>query len=161
MQSENLLNINLAHADEAAKRLDIELTDSFFANLEQEEISGGDLHAVIHLKASAPDIFTIQIHVEGKVTVACDRCLEPLSIPVDASDTIKVKDAAPDESDDPELRYLEARQSSYDLSWDVYEIVETALPMQRVHPEGECNEDMVSYIIREDEADNVDDEDLI
>ena len=45
MQSENLLHINLAHADEAAKRLDIELTDRFFADLEQEEISGGDVHA--------------------------------------------------------------------------------------------------------------------
>ena len=53
MQSENLLNINLAHVAEAAKRLDIELTDRFFADLEQEEISGGDIHAEIFVRATA------------------------------------------------------------------------------------------------------------
>ena len=35
MQSENLLNINLAHVAEAAKRLNIELSDRFFADLGQ------------------------------------------------------------------------------------------------------------------------------
>ena len=75
MQSENLLHINLAHADEAAKRLDIELTDRFFADLEQEEISGGDVHARIIVKASASNIYKVSISVEGQVIVPCDRCL--------------------------------------------------------------------------------------
>ena len=85
MQSENLLNINLAHAAEAAKRLDVELTDRFFADLEQEEISGGDVHAEIFVRASAGNIFNVQIKVKGNVIVACDRCLDPLSIEVEKS----------------------------------------------------------------------------
>lgn len=117
MQSENLLNINLAHAAEAAKRLDIELTDRFFADLEQEEISGGDIHAEIFVKASAGDIFTVKIALKGQVTVACDRCLDPLTLDVDTSDTLKIKDADPEDCDADDLLYLDASNPCYDLSW--------------------------------------------
>ena len=156
MQSDKLLNINLAQASEAAERLHIELTDRFFADLEQEEISGGDIHAEIFVKASAGDIYNVDINVNGHVTVACDRCLDPLNIDVETSDTLKVKDADPEDSDAPEMLYLEAGKQCYDFSWIVYEIIETALPMQRVHPDGECNKEMLSYIIAEE--DNDDDE---
>ena len=52
------------------------------------------------------------------------------------------------------MLYLEANNPCYDLSWQLYEIIETALPMQRVHAEGECNKDMVSYIMTTDDEDN-------
>lgn len=154
MQSENLLNINLAHVAEAAKRLDIELTDRFFADLEQEEISGGDIHAEIFVRATAGDIYNVQVKVKGNVIVACDRCLDPLQIEVEASDTLKVKDADPEDCDADNMLYLEANNPCYDFSWQVYEIIETSLPMQRVHPEGECNKDMVSYILTDDNEDD-------
>ncbi len=154
MQSENLLNINLAHVAEAAKRLDIELTDRFFADLEQEEISGGDIHAEIFVRATAGDIYNVQVKVKGDVIVACDRCLDPLQIEVEASDTLKVKDADPEDCDADNMLYLEANNPCYDFSWQVYEIIETSLPMQRVHPEGECNKDMVSYILTDDNEDD-------
>lgn len=154
MQSENLLNINLAHAAEAAKRLSIELSDRFFADLGQEEISGGDIHVDIMVKASADNIYNVDIHINGYVTVACDRCLDPLNIDVKTSDTIKVKDGEPTDSDAVDMLYTEGATPNIDLSWQIYEIVETSLPMQRVHKEGECNSEVTSYIIRE-----VDDED--
>lgn len=152
MQSGNLLNINLAHAAKTAELLNIELTDRFFANLEQEEISGGEVHAAILVRASAGDIYTVKTDVKGKVIVPCDRCLDPLSIDVEATDTIKVKDADPEEGDSDEMLYMEAGKQCYDLSWEVYEIIATALPMQRVHAEGQCNKDIVSYIMRDDKT---------
>ena len=118
MQSENLLNINLAHVAEAAKRLDIELTDRFFADLEQEEISGGDIHAEIFVRATAGDIYNVQVKVKGNVIVACDRCLDPLQIEVEASDTLKVKDADPEDCDADDMLYLEANNP-----WDRKSVV--------------------------------------
>ena len=147
MSSENLLNINLAQAASAGERIEIELSDRCFADLEQEEISGGEVHADILVKASAGSVFQIQIQVHGRVTVACDRCLDPLVLPVEAEETVKVKDADPDEGDDVEMYYLEANCPYFELSWPLYEIIETALPLQRVHPENECNPDMTSYIL--------------
>lgn len=160
MQSENLLIINLPQAAEAAKGLDIDLTDRFFADLEQEEISGGDVHTHITVRASAGNIYKVEIELEGEVTVPCDRCLDPLALSVNATETIKVKDANPEECDDGEILYLNAGLPTIDLSWQLYEIIVTALPMQRMHPEGECNQDMIGYIIGTvDETENEQDAD--
>lgn len=159
MQSGNLLNINLTRVTEAPLCLNIELTDRFFADLEQEEISGGEVHAIITVRASAGNIYNVHIELSGKVTVPCDRCLDPLDLPVEVTETIKIKDSEPEDNDNPEIKYLTASSLSYDLSWDIYEIIATSLPMQRTHAEGECNKEVVSYIMGDDESANQSDED--
>ncbi|MCR4860353.1 MAG: DUF177 domain-containing protein [Bacteroidales bacterium] len=68
--------------------------------------------------------------VSGSVTVACDRCLEDLVLPVETSF---------EESYAPEGDELDLRQ-------DVYDYVCTSLPIQRVHPEGECNQETTKYL---------------
>ncbi len=72
----------------------------------------------------------IECSVSGTVTVPCDRCLEPLEIEVevDFSETYA-----------PEGDELDFRQ-------EVYDYVCTALPMQRVHPEGLCNSETIKYL---------------
>ncbi len=149
MQSENPLHINLARLGNQPYRFEIELTDRFFADLEQEEISGGDVHAQILVKAMTDCIYQIQAQMQGRVVTLCDRCLEPLTLTVQAETELKVKDAPPHESDDPEMQYLEADNPCYDLSWDLYEAIETAMPIQRLHPEDECNPEMTRYILKD------------
>ena len=149
MQSENPLHINLARLGNQPYRFEIELTDRFFADLEQEEISGGDVHAQILVKAMTDCIYQTQAQMQGRVVTLCDRCLEPLTLTVQAETELKVKDAPPHESDDPEMQYLEADNPCYDLSWDLYEAIETAMPIQRVHPEDECNPEMTRYILKD------------
>ncbi len=73
--------------------------------------------------------------IEGSVTVACDRCLEDLDIPVETSF---------EESYVPEGDEL-------DLSQDVYDFICIALPLQRVHPEGECNQETVKFLSKDEE----------
>lgn len=158
MQSINLLNINLAQAAEVAKRLDFTLADRFFADLEQEEISGGEICLEVNVKRPIGNVYKVGIKAKGYVVVACDRCLDPLRIDVDTEDTVKIKDAEPEENDAVDMLYIEANDQCYDLSWQVYEIIETSLPMQRVHPDGDCNPDMMSYIMS-DATNSEEDED--
>lgn len=155
MQSDNLLNINLARVSETYEPVKVELSDRFFADLEQEEISGGEVVVELSVRASAGSIYKVHIKAEGYVTVECDRCLDPLRLDVNTTDTLNVKDADPEESDSVDMLYLEAGSNFYDFSWEVYEIIETSLPLQRIHPEGECNKEMESYILR-DSDDEVD-----
>ncbi len=68
--------------------------------------------------------------IAGSVTVACDRCLEDLVIPVETS---FAEQYTPDEDE-------------LDLSQDVYDFVCISLPLQRVHPEGECNQETTKYL---------------
>lgn len=150
MQSGNFLNINLAQAAKHAEGLEIQLTNRFFADLEQEEISGGEVRANILVHALAGNIYNIKISLDGAVTVPCDRCLDPLDIDIHSTETVKVKDDEEDEGDSPDLRYTETGSACYDLSWDIYEIIVTSLPIQRIHEDGKCDPDVLSYITGKD-----------
>ena len=72
----------------------------------------------------------VYCEIDGWVTVACDRCLDDLEIPVKTSF---------EESYTPDTDEL-------DISQEVYDFVLTALPLQRVHQEGECNEETTRFL---------------
>lgn len=73
---------------------------------------------------------SVSCEIGGSVTVACDRCLEDLVLPVQTSF---------DEDYTPEGDEL-------DLQQDVYDYVCISLPLQKVHPEGECNSETTKYL---------------
>ena len=68
--------------------------------------------------------------IDGTVTVACDRCLDDLVIEIETS----FEETYTPDSDE------------LDISQEVYDFVLTALPLQRVHPEGECNEETTRFL---------------
>lgn len=76
--------------------------------------------------------------------------MDPLTINIEASDTVNIKDGDEEDGDAAEMLYTIKGTSDFDLSWIVYEIIETSLPIQRVHPDGECNSEMLSYITKEE-----------
>lgn len=149
--SQEGLKIDLfaAARDEAVRK--IELNESFFQSLEQEEILGGRLSVAISVKEGAGEVFHVKYVVRGEVCVPCDRCLEELRLPVDLTETQRVS-YAEELPTDGETGYIEAGQRLYDTAWDIYEMVETSLPLQRVHSDGECNADMIGRFTQE--ADN-------
>ncbi len=147
MQSISPLHIDLAKAAQQGSTLNISLNDNYFKELDQEEIEGGQIDVKLTVKPAQNDIYNIKVEVEGVAKVLCDRCLEELAIPINTAEIIKVKEGAEEDFDGEELKYTEGRNSTYDFSWDIYEIVETSLPLQRMHPVGECNPDIVGRIL--------------
>ena len=103
----------------------------FFQAFDNTEILSADVEAGIRVvkdgtKAEA------ELHLSGTVTVPCDRCLEPLQVPV--------------EENPSEVFRTELLKEDWDLSQAVYDYVCLSLPMQRVHPQGECNPDTVRFL---------------
>lgn len=101
----------------------------FFELFENSEILDADVLVNVDLHNHGVTV-DADCEIEGSVTVACDRCLEDLVIPVKTSFS---------ESYAPDSRELDLRQ-------DVYDYVCTSLPMQRVHPEGGCNEETIVFL---------------
>ena len=101
----------------------------FFEAFGNEEILAAELQVEATVYNHNYD-FEVESKIDGSVTVACDRCLDPLEIPVHTSFT------------DDEL----TAEQALDLSQDVYDYVCTALPMIRVHPEDECNQEVTKYL---------------
>lgn len=147
MPSKMLLNIDLRRLAKDGGAVTVSLDNTFFEGLDQDEIIGGTLEAVLGVREQVENVFEVTLDVKGQVIVACDRCLEKLDLPVEAHDVLKVYATAEEHlADEVNARFLTGHGFDYDFSWDIYELVEVSLPIQRVHEEGMCNPDMLEYL---------------
>ena len=128
----------------------------FFQKFDNTEI----LDAVLEVQARAVKsghYIGVDLDIRGTVTVACDRCLEDLQLPVEAHPAFSVKFGEEVSSEEEmregsrEILFLSASDTDLDLSQVIYDYVCLSLPMQRVHAEGECNPDTVRFLGHEPE----------
>ena len=101
----------------------------FFEEFGNTDILDADLTVRASLSNHGLTI-DVSCDIEGTVTVACDRCLEDLVIPVETS----FEETYTPESDE------------LDMGQEVYDYVCISIPIQRVHPDGECNSETTKYL---------------
>ncbi len=127
----------------------------FFERFDNSEILDADL-VIEAVAEKSGDYNGIDCSIRGALTVACDRCLEDLVMPVDESIRLSVKfgredasrDAAGD-GDEREVVYISPDDTDFDLSQTVYDYAMLALPLQRVHKDGECNPEVLRHLCSE------------
>ena len=124
----------------------------FFEAFGNAEILDADLSVRAQVEKSG-NFLGVGLDIVGKLTVACDRCLEDLDMPVGTTALLSIKFGdEPSDADAPagegerETVYLPADGSDIDLSQIVYDYACLALPMQRVHPAGGCNPAAVRWL---------------
>ena len=93
----------------------------------------------------------VDCEVDGSVTVACDRCLDDLVMPVSLDILLSVKFGDEESSEEHqegerEVIFIPQDNADMDLSQIVYDYVCLSLPMQRCHELGECNPTVMSYL---------------
>ena len=126
----------------------------FFESFENAEILDASLDISIETEKSGQYI-GIDCRMSGNVTVACDRCLEPLVIPVDTVARLSVKfgSGTADEADmtdsGREIVRVPSDEAELDMAQVIYDYVCLSLPMRRTHPDGECNESVMKYLEHE------------
>lgn len=140
------LRIHLERTAKAGNVLNFKLSDDFFKGLDQQEILGGDVDLNVHVKDHGSHVFILFVEAHGKVTVMCDRCLDPVELAVETSDEFRVLKWGEAVTDDIDESCMEERDGMYDVSWNAYEAIELSLPMVRQHPEGCCNAEMVEKL---------------
>lgn len=111
---------------------DFQLDSSCFTSIEKSELLGGFVRVIAQLNLRAND-YDLTLSVIGKVDVTCDRCLEPVSLEVDATE---------------EMAPLLDNVNVIDLNWLAYEQIVVNLPLVRRHPEGGCNPEMAALLQR-------------
>ena len=128
----------------------------FFQKFDNSEILDAALEARARAVKSGHYI-GVDLDIEGHVTVPCDRCLEDLTLPVEAHPAFSVKFGEEAASEDQmqegsrEILFLSDSDADLDLCQVIYDYVCLALPMQRVHAEGECNPDTTRFLGHEPE----------
>lgn len=119
-----------------------EIDDALFAAYEQSEIDHGSGEVRVELHRSEQQLL-LKVAIEARVTVPCDRCLEPLELPVAYEGTLAVHFSEEEHEYDGEMLWLYPGDTEVDLTQYVYESIVLALPYRRVHPDGACDPAML------------------
>jgi uncharacterized metal-binding protein YceD (DUF177 family) len=128
------------------------LTDEFFEAWKNEEIVGGKVEIAAEMER-LERMLMIKFSLQGSITVPCDRCLAPLTLPIEGTEQLCVRFSDTETTDDEDVAVLPEDAFEIDLSQWLYEYVAVRIPMQHSHSEGECDPEMTRYIDSDDEQD--------
>ena len=122
---------------------DFEVGDALFAAYQSKDILGGDCRVKATMRKGESQL-EFDFLIEGEVTCECDRCLEPCAVPIDYEGALVVKISDEKGEYDGDVMWVNPADNEVDLTQYIYESIVLSLPYQRVHPEGECNPDMLA-----------------
>lgn len=119
---------------------------AFFKDFGESPISEASLELEAELIKEAA-LIKVTCDITGTVVVECDRCLEDLTLPVKTTAGLIVKFVrTEEEEEDDEVMIMEPTDTDLDLRQFFYDYVCLSLPLQRVHPKGGCNEQMIEKL---------------
>ena len=113
-----------------------EADNDFFSAVQGPEIKAGSLDVALRVKQTS-GAYELEFQLKGEVEVTCDRCLEPMSQPIEAQCTLKVV-LGEDYADDGEVVTVPEREGIINVAWNIYEFAALQIPLRHVHPDGEC-----------------------
>ncbi len=137
--------VELASLPDGHHERDFVIDTEFFKNMEHTGIHNSDVH--VHLDLEKKNgAYDCTFHCKGKVTVPCDRCLDPLDLDVDTDYHIMVKygEAFDDESDD--MLVIPYSNTSLNVAYMLYDTILLSIPLRHVHPLGKCNRAMAAAL---------------
>lgn len=132
------------------------LDKQFFENMESSDIHGADLDVVLTVQYNG-DFYTLDFHITGEVILICDRCLDDLHFPIDATYHIVVKYGETYNDDSDEVLEIPDSDSTLNVAYMIKDTVELAIPIKHVHPQGKCNRQM-SAMLKKHRANGADED---
>ncbi len=109
--------------------------DDFFSATEGSEIRHGSVDVSLSVLRIGADEYNLRFLYQGQVEVLCDRCMEPMPLPIDGESNIKVL-LGQASNDDGER--ITSADGIVDLTWNLYEMIALEIPLRHVHKDGEC-----------------------
>jgi uncharacterized protein len=122
-----------------------DISKRFFDDFENSLIHDGNLKAKVLLTKN-PTFFTLDFEIEGDIKSTCDRCLDPITFPVNQTGKMIVKfgDAYDEPSED--VIVLPHEEHHINVAQLIYEFIVFSLPMQVMHKTNECNPEMLAKL---------------
>lgn len=127
-----------------------DIKDDFFANMDYSEVKQGMV--TVDLEVLREELMmTLNFHLEGKVLVPCDRCADEFYIPIQSEQVFYIKLGAEEVEESDDVVVVPAEEHAYDVRSLIYEYIILSIPMHRVHPEGECNPQVLAMLSHDEE----------
>ena len=126
-----------------------EINDDFFAGMDYSEVQQGKVSVKLDIDRQET-MLTLHFDIEGSVRVPCDRCADEFDLPIESSQEFFLKLGTENAQESDDVAVVSAETSEYDIRPLVYEYIILAIPMHRVHPEGQCNPEVIAMLNREE-----------
>ena len=127
-----------------------DIKDDFFADMDYSEVKQADV--TVDLEVLKEELMmTLNFHVEGKVLVPCDRCADEFFIPIQSEQVFYIKFGAEGVEESDDVVVVPAEEHAYDIRSLIYEYIILSIPIHRVHPEGECNPQVLAMLSHDEE----------
>ena len=108
--------------------------NSFFEQFDTSEVSKGLVKVQVELIKHS-QFFEFHFDLSGRVTVTCDRCLEPFAMGIEHQAVLYVRFGEKTYEQSGEVLILADSSNEIRLDQYIYEYIHLALPYQRIHPE--------------------------
>lgn len=109
--------------------------NDFFSAVQGPEIKQGLLDVALRVKQTS-GAYELEFQLKGEVEVSCDRCLEPMSCPIEAQNTLKVV-MGEEYADDGDVVTVPEKDGTINVAWNIYEFAALQIPLRHVHEECE------------------------
>ena len=110
--------------------------NDFFSAVQGSEIKHGLLDVALRVKRTS-GAYELEFQLKGEVEVSCDRCLEPMDLPIEALSTLKVV-MGDEYADDGDVVTIPEREGTINVAWNIYEFAALQIPLRHVHEDGKC-----------------------
>ena len=121
------------------------LDKAFFVNMENADVRDADVD--VHLTVTHKnDVYDLVFHLTGTVTVACDRCLDNLELPVDTTYPVAVKYGDDYRDDADGMIEIPESDNFLNVAYMIHDTAALAIPIKHVHPLGKCNRAMSTLL---------------
>ena len=138
-------NLPLKSLTEGTHEFCFHLGPEFFSNMENTDIHGANLKVKLTV-VYARDIYELSFHITGDIVLLCDRCLDEMTLPVDATYNINVQYGADYDDSSDNLLIIPESDRDLNVSYMIYDTVVLEIPIKHVHPAGKCNRQMSAML---------------
>ncbi|MCM1291651.1 MAG: DUF177 domain-containing protein [Prevotella sp.] len=130
---------------EGEHQYEYSLDADFFKNLGNDEILNSNIDATVDVIRRG-DRYILSFAVKGDITIPCHRCLDPLSLPVDARYELNLRYGDRYDDTNDGILVIPQNQRDLDVAPLIADTVLLTIPLRAVHPDGGCNPDMEARI---------------
>ena len=143
--SSSQYEVRLASLSEGEHERVFTCDTTLFSDMENCDVLHCDVQVTLHIRRRG-DIFSLRFVCKGSLAVPCDRCLDPLEIPVDTTYDLQVRYGLEFDDSADNILVLPERQTILDVEPVIYTTLMLCIPLQKHHAPGRCNPEMAERL---------------
>lgn len=129
---------------------DFEFENSFFELFEDSIIEKGK--GTCHLELMKEEtMMTADFQIDAEVELICDRSLEPFMFPIKKSENLLIKFGEEDVELGDEIISIHRDTQSLNIAQNIFEYLTISIPMKKLHPKFEGEEETDELIYSSDD----------